>query len=179
VGKVLPAWVIPAFTEVVRDSVQAHRDRIEELQKINPYGVPYEPNIWGAGWGIQRFGVEQYFFHTGYPDIFPASYMHNALHFVLGRHPGVNTASFASGVGIALAAGGLRHQPRRVVVHTRRRGFGNGPDTSGFSGNARVALLWQQTEYVMGGGRHELHVPGAGCGSPAEPLKSSLSTFSR
>lgn len=152
VGKVLPRLGDPGFTEVVRDSVQAHRDRIEELQKINPYGVPYEPNIWGAGWGIQRFGVEQYFFHTGYPDIFPASYMHNALHFVLGRHPGVNTASFASGVGAhsLLVAYGTNRDEWSYIPG----GVGSGtalirPD---FPEMLEWPYLWQQTEYVMGGG---------------------------
>lgn len=61
--------------------------------------MPYEPDIWGAGWGIQNFGMKQYFLHTAFPEIFPKKYMLNALNFVLGMHPGVNTASFASGVG--------------------------------------------------------------------------------
>lgn len=152
VGKVLPALGDEAFAAVVRDSVRAHRDRVEELQKINPYGVPYEPNIWGAGWGIQRFGVEQYYFHTGYPDIFPDRYMHNALHFVLGRHPGVNTSSFASGVGSRslLVAYGTNRDEWSYIPG----GVGSGtalirPD---FPEMLEWPYLWQQTEYVMGGG---------------------------
>jgi len=64
-----------------------------------PYGVPYRPSIWGAGWDIQRFGFEYYFLTAAYPDIFPATTVYDALNFVLGCHPGSNNASFASGVG--------------------------------------------------------------------------------
>ena len=45
--------------------------RCSTLEKKTPYGVPYEPDIWGAGWGIQGFGMEQYFLHTAFPEIFP------------------------------------------------------------------------------------------------------------
>jgi endoglucanase len=72
---------------------------VDALEKKTPYGIPYEPDIWGAGWDIQRFGVQQYFLHVGAPDIFPTTYMLHALDFILGCHPGPNTASFVSGVG--------------------------------------------------------------------------------
>ncbi|HYJ45224.1 MAG TPA: glycoside hydrolase family 9 protein, partial [Pyrinomonadaceae bacterium] len=51
------------YTNSIREAVKAYRVKIDEQGKKTPYGVPYEPNIWGAGWGIQRFGVEQYFLH--------------------------------------------------------------------------------------------------------------------
>ena len=70
-----------------------------KAQAANPFGVPYRPYIWGAGWDIQSFGVTQYYLHRGFPDIVSADYMLNALNFILGVHPGDNTASFASGVG--------------------------------------------------------------------------------
>jgi hypothetical protein len=34
-----------------------------------------------------------------YPEVFPLRLMLHALNFVLGCHPGANTASFVSGVG--------------------------------------------------------------------------------
>ncbi len=88
-----------AYTAKIRTALRAYRAKVDALEKETPYGLPYKPDIWGAGWQIQRFGVEQYFLHTGAPDIFPASYMFQALNFVLGCHPGANTASFVSGVG--------------------------------------------------------------------------------
>lgn len=126
-----------------------------ELNKLSaetPYGVPYRPSIWGAGWDIQRFGFEYYFLTRAYPDIFPTKTIYNALDFVLGCHPGSNNASFASGVGAksATVAYGLNRAdwsyiPGGVVSGTAliRPDF---PELLTFP------FLWQQTEYVLGGG---------------------------
>ena len=56
---------------------------------------PMEP---GPGYRGVR-GFEYYFLTNAYPDIFPAATVYNVLNFILGCHPGSNTASFASGVG--------------------------------------------------------------------------------
>ena len=61
--------------------------------------MPYKPDIWGAGWNIQRFGWDQWMLHLSFPDLFPRTYALQALSFILGVHPGSNTASFVSGVG--------------------------------------------------------------------------------
>ena len=117
-----------------------------------PYGVPYEPVIWGAGWGIQRFGVDQYYLHRAFPDVVSAEYLLNALNFVLGVHPGRNPASFASGVGarsMTTAYGFNRadwsYIPGGVVSGTAliRPDL---PELKDFP------FLWQQAEYVLGGG---------------------------
>lgn len=49
------------FTQKVREAVKGHLQTVQEQEKKTPYGMPYEPDIWGAGWGIQDFGVKQYF----------------------------------------------------------------------------------------------------------------------
>ena len=114
--------------------------------------MPYEPDIWGAGWGIQNFGMKQYYFHTSYPEIFPKDYLLNALNFVLGAHPGVNTSSFASGVGARslTQAYGMNRGEFSFIPG----GIGSGtalirPD---FPELLEWPFLWQQTEYVLGGG---------------------------
>ena len=125
---------------------------VVERQKGNPFGVPYRPVIWGAGWDIQHFGVEQYFLHRAFADIVSPQYMLNALNFVLGVHPGENTASFASGVGsrsMTTAYGINRadwsYIPGGVASGTAliRPDF---PELKDFP------YLWQQGEYVLGGG---------------------------
>jgi endoglucanase len=152
VGRALPVVNDAAFTSAITEAVKGYRAKVDELEKKTPYGVPYEPNIWGAGWNIQRFGMEQYFLHTGFPEVFPKDLMLHALDFVLGVHPGPNTSSFVSGVG-----------SRSVLV-----AYGlNRPDWSyepggSVSGTALIRpdypellewpYLWQQTEYVLGGG---------------------------
>jgi hypothetical protein len=38
--------------------------------------------------------------HRHFPDLVSDRYFFNALDFILGVHPGTNTASFVSGVGV-------------------------------------------------------------------------------
>ncbi|MGA9120245.1 MAG: glycoside hydrolase family 9 protein [Bacteroidota bacterium] len=151
-GRVTTKLHDPAFTAKVRDGVKKMYASVRDAQKENPYGVPYKPYIWGAGWGIQAFGVTQLFLHLGFPDLFPAEYAFNALNFVLGCHPGDNTASFVSGVGVrslTVAYGANRDEWSYIPG-----GIGSGtalirPD---FPELKTWPYFWQQTEYVMGGG---------------------------
>ena len=87
-----------------RDALLKYRDQLDRQSAATPYGVPYRPSIWGAGWDIQSFGYRHYFLAKEYPDIFAPDQVFDALNFILGRHPGLNQASFAGGVG-ALQAG--------------------------------------------------------------------------
>jgi hypothetical protein len=152
VGRTLPLIDDARYRGSITSAVRAYRRAIDERGRKTPYGVPYEPDIWGAGWGIQRFGFEQYFLHTGFPEIFPKDYALNALNFVLGCHPGSNTSSFASGVGarsLTTAYGANRADWSYIPG-----GVGSG--TALIRPNYPELLvwpfLWQQTEYVLGGG---------------------------
>lgn len=152
VGRSLPLVNEQKYRDSIREAVKAYRIKIDERGRKTPYGVPYEPDIWGAGWGIQRFGVEQYFLHTAFPDIFPADYMLHSLNFILGCHPGSNTSSFASGVGARslTTAYGFNRADWSYIPG----GVGSGtalirPD---FPELLEWPFLWQQTEYVLGGG---------------------------
>ncbi|MGY8911523.1 MAG: hypothetical protein ACKVIG_16915, partial [Flavobacteriales bacterium] len=152
VGPVLDLVANDNFKEKIRKSVKEYLKEVVKLGKETPYGMPYKPNIWGAGWGIQSFGVQQYYLHTSFPDIFPDTYLLNAMNFVLGVHPGVNTSSFASGVGsrsLMQAYGTTRGEHSHIPG-----GIGSGtalirPD---FPELLEWPFLWQQTEYVLGGG---------------------------
>ncbi len=152
IGRTLPLIDDASFRESIRNAVAEYKDEIDKEEQKTPYGVPYEPDIWGAGWGIQRFGVEQYFLHTGFPEIIQPSIMLNAMNFVLGVHPGTNTRSFASGVGASslTVAYGVNRDEWSYIPG----GVGSGtalirPD---FPELLTWPYLWQQTEYVMGGG---------------------------
>ena len=136
----------------LRKAFTEYKANLDRQSAQTPYGVPYQPSIWGAGWDIQHFGFEYYFLTNAYPDIFPAATVYNALNFILGCHPGSNTASFASGVGAksATVAYGLNRAdwsfiPGGVVSGTALIR----PD---FPELLEFPFLWQQTEYVLGGG---------------------------
>lgn len=152
VGPVIPLIHDESFKKQVTDSARSYYKHIQEDGLKTPYGVPYKPNIWGAGWDIQRFGYRQYFLHTAFPEIFPTSYMLSALNFILGCHPGDNTASFVSGVGAnsMTTAYGFNRADWSYIP---------GGVTSGtalirpdFPELLNWPYLWQQGEYVLGGG---------------------------
>ena len=142
----------PDFSKVIRQALVEFHTQIDKQSAETPYGIPYRPYIWGAGWDIQSLGFRLYFLHTAYPDIFGKEYIYDALNFVLGCHPGENTSSFASGVGTlstTVAYGFNRadwtYIPGGVVSGTALIR----PD---FPELLRFPFLWQQVEYVMGGG---------------------------
>ena len=134
-------------------AVAAYQEGVRESARTDsPYGVPYKPDIWGAGWAIQERGVRQYFFHKGWPDATATDSYVNALNFVLGVHPGENNSSFVSGVGARSA----------TVAYGFNRADWSYIPGGVVSGTALIRpdlpelkewpYFWQQTEYVMGGG---------------------------
>jgi endoglucanase len=152
IGRLLPLINNPVFTDSITAAVQIYYKNLLKDLEENPFGVPYRPNIWGAGWSIQNFGVHQYYLHTAWPKIVPPDHMFDALNFILGCHPGSNTASFASGVGansLTVAYGINRadwsYIPGGVASGTAyiRPDF---PELKDWP------FFWQQTEYVIGGG---------------------------
>ena len=152
-GRVMPLVREAAFRDELTAAVATWQADLQaSARDDSPYGVPYRPNIWGAGWTIQRFGVEQYFVYQAWPEQGSASFFLHALDFILGVHPGENTASFASGVGAqsALVAYGVNRADWSYIPG----GVASGtalirPDLPEFK---VWPFFWQQTEYVMGGG---------------------------
>jgi hypothetical protein len=153
IGRVMPSINDEKFIAAVNAAVDSYQQQVRERAKTeSPYGVPYKPNIWGAGWSIQDFGVKQYFFHKSWPQLTGTDSYVNALNFILGVHPGTNTQSFASGVGANSAT---------VAYGVNRADWSYIPGGV-ISGTALIRpdlpelkiwpFFWQQTEYVMGGG---------------------------
>ena len=153
IGRVMKLIDDKAFVDAIDSAVRQHQELVRTRARTeSPYGVPYKPDIWGAGWTIQEFGVQQYFFRKSWPQLTTADAIHDALNFVLGVHPGSNTASFASGVGATSAT---------VAYGANRADWSHIPGGV-ISGTALIRpdlpelkiwpFFWQQTEYVMGGG---------------------------
>jgi hypothetical protein len=153
VGRVYQQIKDPDFRKDMDKAVQDLSKKLNERMKENPFGIPYEPRIWGAGWIIQNIGVRQYFLVKGFPGVFNPELIFNAMQFVLGCHPGMNTASFASGVGekSLLQAYGVNREDLSYIPG----GVASGtalirPDYPELKDN--WSFLWQQSEYVLGGG---------------------------
>jgi endoglucanase len=152
VGRTLPLVRDASYTKTIRDAVAAYRTRVDALAKETPYGVPYKPDIWGAGWIVQQFGWDQWMLHLSFPDLFPRTYALQALSFILGVHPGSNPSSFVSGVGA---------RSLTTAYGFNRADWSYIPGGSA-SGTALIRpdfpelktwpFFWQQTEYVLGRG---------------------------
>lgn len=146
----------PDFTAAIKNAAKSVSDEIDKQAAVTPFGVPYRPFVWGDGWKIQEFGVHQYFLYKAFPDIFKSASIFNAMNFILGVHPGENGASFASGIGsrsLTIAYGVNRADESYIPG-----GVASGialirPD---FPELLNWPYLWQQTEYVLGGGATNL-----------------------
>lgn len=143
---------VQAWVKAYKAGLNKYAERLKKDVTENPYGVPYRPSIWGAGWDIQTFGFQNYFLANAYPEMFSTAPVTDALNFVLGCHPGINQSSFAGGVGQKSATVGYglnrsdwSYIPGGVVSGTAliRPDF---PELLVFP------YLWQQVEYVLGGG---------------------------
>jgi endoglucanase len=178
-GRVMPRIKDEKFVSQVNEAISKLHEKIEAEGQATPFGVPYTPKIWGAGWGVQAFGVPQYFLHRGWPEIFDVTYLLNALNFVLGNHPGSNTASFASGVGANSLT--VAYGVNRADWSYIPGGVGSGtalirPD---FPELKTWPFFWQQSEYVVGGGgthfmflalaAHQVLEGGAQTNPPGQP----------
>ena len=150
--RVLDAVGDAEFSAMVREALVPVAEDFKARSAETPYGIPYRPHIWGAGWDIQGQAFRYYFLHRAFPELFGPEPLCNALNFILGCHPGKNTASFASGVGAVSAT--TAYGANRADWSFIPGGVVSGtalirPDLPEL---LEFPFLWQQTEYVMGGG---------------------------
>ncbi|MCQ2588694.1 MAG: glycoside hydrolase family 9 protein [Treponema sp.] len=141
-----------AFIEKLKGALIQSKKELEEKSSENPYGVPYHPVIYGAGWGIQGMAFNYYWIHKAFPEIYGKDLLEKILNFILGCHPGLNTASFASGVG-------ARSMTTAYGINRADWSYVPGGVVSGtaliqpdFPELLDFPFLWQQAEYVLGGG---------------------------
>lgn len=139
------------FKTAVKDALSGYKTSLDESLSGNPYGVPWNPRVWGIGWNIQRYALEQYYLNKALPDMFDRENVIRVVNYVLGCHPGSNT-SLVSGVGahsLTVAYGFNMHWwsyiPGGMAAGTAliRPDF---PELK-----EPFPFLWQQTEYVMPG----------------------------
>jgi endoglucanase len=140
------------FHGAIEAAVKDYARRLEEQSKETPYGVPYKPDIWGAGWNIQRFGWDQWMLHLSYPDVIPRTYALQALSFILGVHPGSNNASFVSGVGANSLTTAYGYNRADWSYIPGGSASGTALIRPDFPELKHWPYFWQQTEYVLGRG---------------------------
>jgi len=139
------------FSRRVGAALAAYGGKLRASLDQNPFGVPFDWQIWGVTWDIQEYAVCQYFLHRAYPREFPRENLLRVLDYVFGCHPASNT-SLVSGVGA---------HSLTVAYGTNVNEWSNIPG-GGVSGPSLIRpdfpelkepfpFLWQQSEYVIGG----------------------------
>lgn len=140
------------LTAGMRSAAAGFYREIESSMANTPYGLDFEMQLWGRGWVLQHQGVAHYFLHKAFPQEFGKEYLLNIVHYILGNNPGSNNQSYASGVGAKskTTAYGMNRMDYSYVPGGVTVGTGLiAPD---FPENKQFPFLWQQSEYVLGGG---------------------------
>jgi hypothetical protein len=147
VARAVRALNDPALTAEMR---RAAADLYQTVERRMTESLDMQ--YWGGGWTLQREAVTHYFLHKAFPDVFGGEYMLNVINYVLGANPGANNQSYASGVGA---------RSKTSAYGFNRMDYGYIPGGV-ISGTALIApdfpelktfpYLWQQSEYVLGGG---------------------------
>ncbi len=100
VGEVLR--VLPlmddTFRARVRSRAQKHRDDMAGFLKENPFGVPITRGGWAGNGFVAAFGINAYYLHRAFPDLFGREDTLRSLEYLYGCHPD-SDISFVSGVG--------------------------------------------------------------------------------
>ncbi len=75
-----------------------YKKSIDELQTLNPFGVPISEGGWAGNGRIIGFAITNYLLHKTFPEIIDADDVFRGLNYLYGCHPESNI-SFVSGVG--------------------------------------------------------------------------------
>lgn len=139
------------FISGFNEALKNYQIELDSTLNTNPFGVPWDPAIWGIGWKIQQFAMEHYYLVEKYPDMFDPELVYRVVNYVLGCHPGSNI-SLVSGVGAhsVTVAFGVYRDWRNYIAGGMVSGTSFiRPDFPELKED--TPFLWQQSEYVMPG----------------------------
>jgi hypothetical protein len=150
-ARALPALGETLLDQRLREALKPALDDFETELEENPFGIHFNPRIWGVGWQLLGYAVQLYQLWMAYPDLVDREMILRVVNYNLGCHP-ASSVSLASGVGAesltvayginradwSYIPGGVPAGPALI-----RPDFPELKDPWPF--------LWQQTEYVMSG----------------------------
>jgi hypothetical protein len=151
VARALPQVTEAAFVQKVGEAVSGYQQTLNADLAQSPHGVPVRSGLWGVGWDLQRYAVEQYYLIKAYPQLFERENLLRVVNYVLGCHP-VSNVSFVSGVGARslTAAYGYNRDDWSYIPGGVASGLALiRPDFPELKDN--FPYLWQQSEYVIFG----------------------------
>jgi hypothetical protein len=91
-GRVLPFLDQAEFLQRVASAAKIHQHQLDQQLNESPFGCPLVHT--------EIVGLEQYFLHKGWPDIYTLEPMFAVMNFLLGCRPGSTTNSLVPGVGV-------------------------------------------------------------------------------
>lgn len=150
-ARALPYVKSAAFSKRLAAIMASYSSKLESGLAKMPYGVPWDPHIWGVTWDIQDYAVKQYYLNRAFPNEFGRENVLRVLNYILGCHPASNT-SLVSAVGA---------KSMTVAYGITLNDWTHIPG-GGVSGPSLIRpdfpelkepfpYLWQQAEYVLTG----------------------------
>jgi endoglucanase len=150
-ARALPYIQSSGFSKRLAEIMVAYSAKLASDLAGMPYGVPWDPQVWGVTWDIQDYAVKQFYLHEAYPKDFGRENILRVLDYVLGCHPASNT-SLVSAVGA---------KSMTVAYGINLNDWTHIPG-GGVSGPSLIRpdfpelkepfpYLWQQAEYVLTG----------------------------
>jgi len=155
VARALPLMKDKIFASSVKEAITKYQLKLQENLKKNPYNVPIRESIygmvWGIGWEILGYAIEQYYLMKAYPELFDRENLFAAVHYVLGCHPASNV-SLVSGVGARSLT--VAYGTNRADWSYIPGGVVSGPALirpDFYELKDNYPFLWQQAENVISG----------------------------
>ena len=144
ITRVLPMIDCDDFKNEANKAAQKHKTTLEERLCKSPFGAPLER--------VEYVGLQQYFLHKAWPEMYTPDVLFNIVNFQLGCRPGKSMNTLVSGVGVnspTIAYGPNRADWSYVPGGT----FWNAvnlvrPD---LPEDKEWPYLWTEREYIIGG----------------------------
>ncbi len=136
-------------------AVLDYKNKISENISKNPYELPFNFQLWGAG-DLYGFALRSYFLHKIYPGLFDKENVFRVLNYSFGCHM-ANCTSMVSGVGAKSKT--ISYSSNRADWSYIPGGVCSGisfvlPDFPEFRDD--FPFIWQQGEVTVGGSAHYL-----------------------
>jgi len=76
--------------------VVKYKAELDELSKVNPYGVPISTGGWAGSGGVVGWATTNYYLHEAFPDLVDKESVYRGLYFLFGTHPASNVSLVAT-----------------------------------------------------------------------------------
>ncbi|MCF7885804.1 MAG: glycoside hydrolase family 9 protein [Candidatus Marinimicrobia bacterium] len=144
IGRILSNLDCPSLDSKLTQAIKSFSHSVDSTLSQNPFGAQHDR--------FHYVGMNYYYLHKAWPNIFKKEHLINALNYQLGCHPGQTTTSLVSGVGTnspVVAYGTNRADWSYIPGGTFWGGFNI--LTPDLPENKTWPFFWQEREYITNG----------------------------